>query len=83
MSDLLDKIFLGNVNEKGELDQEGYDQETKTGLTKAVREDKVSLCTPANAHARKAPRCCSCGVRASPRGHPAAAPCRGPFVLLV
>eukprot|EP00802_Teleaulax_amphioxeia_P017419 Tamp_17575.p1 GENE.Tamp_17575~~Tamp_17575.p1 ORF type:complete len:297 (+),score=111.24 Tamp_17575:185-1075(+) len=43
MSDLLDKIFLGNVNEKGELDQEGYDQETKTGLTKAVREDKGSI----------------------------------------
>lgn len=40
MSDLLGKIFLGNVNEKGELDQDGYDQDTKTGLTKATDESK-------------------------------------------
>ena len=44
MSGLLEKIFLGNVNEKGEVDQEGYDEDTKRGLTAATSKNKdVSL----------------------------------------
>jgi len=43
MSGLLEKIWLGNVNEQGEVDQE-YDQETKSGLTIATSKNKdVSL----------------------------------------
>lgn len=38
----LDKFWLGNVNEKGEVDQEGYDDDTKEGLLKTTREEKLS-----------------------------------------
>lgn len=43
MSGLLEKIWLGNVNEQGEVDQE-YDEETKGGLTHTIATNKdVSL----------------------------------------
>jgi hypothetical protein len=44
MAGLLEKIFLGNVNEQGEVDQEGYDDETKSGLTKVTTENKSVSC---------------------------------------
>ena len=40
MAGLLEKIFLGYVNEQGEVDQEGYDDATKSGLTKVTTENK-------------------------------------------
>jgi hypothetical protein len=40
MSGLLEKIFLGNVDENHEVDQEGYDDETKSGLTVATSRNK-------------------------------------------
>jgi hypothetical protein len=43
MSDLLEKIFQGNVNEQGELDQEGYDEDTKKGLTTATHRNKGDI----------------------------------------
>jgi hypothetical protein len=43
MSDLLEKIWQGNVNEQGELDQEGYDHDTKTGLTTATSRNKGDI----------------------------------------
>jgi len=43
MSGFLEKIFLGNVNEQGELDQDGYTQEDKAGLTLAASKNKDAI----------------------------------------
>ena len=43
MSGFLEKIFLGNVNEQGELDQDGYTQEDKAGLTLATSKNKDTI----------------------------------------
>ena len=39
----LELFFQGNVNEQGELDQEGYDEGTKAGLTLATTRDKDTI----------------------------------------
>jgi len=38
----LDKFWLGNVNEQGEVDQEGYDSDTKSQLLKTTRDEKLT-----------------------------------------
>ena len=38
----LDKFWLGNVDEKGEVDQEGYDSDTKEQLLKTTRDEKLT-----------------------------------------
>jgi hypothetical protein len=38
----LEKFWLGNVNERGEVDQEGYDEETKDGLLRTTRNEKLT-----------------------------------------
>ena len=38
----LEKFWLGNVNERGEVDQEGYDEETKDGLLRTTKNEKLT-----------------------------------------
>ena len=38
----LEKFWLGNVNERGEVDQEGYDEETKDGLLRTTKDEKLT-----------------------------------------
>eukprot|EP00961_Rhodomonas_salina_P120174 1617112-Rhodomonas_salina.2 len=37
----LEKFWLGNVNERGEIDQEGYDEDTKDGLLRTTKNENL------------------------------------------
>ena len=42
-SELLEKIWLGNINEKFEVDQDGYDEDTVNGLVRTTRQEKSTI----------------------------------------